>query len=118
MAFIAFDFASTTGAAPAKDFAHQLCGFTRAEWIAIRLARCDGVASVRAASPIGSAVRRLFGLEPANRLADPRLEALRRVAVCCWRQRPIDSRQVEALIGAGFSFDHVALIRAHVQSAG
>ena len=57
-------------------------------------------------------MRRLFGLPAANRLADPRLEALRQAAVRCRHGRALDVGQMEALLAHGFRFEQIASLFA------
>jgi hypothetical protein len=109
MAYLALDFAAQAdraGALAAPDAA-----FSDTEWAAIRLARIDGIATIRPVSRIGAGLRRLFGLTAANPLADPRLEALRRAAILCRKGAPaLPADQVGALLAHGFRFEQIALL--------
>jgi hypothetical protein len=115
MAYLAFDFADAAQA-PAT-FARSASGFSAIEEAVLRIAATDGMGSIRAASRIGTIARRLFGLPAANRLADPRLEALRCAAVQCRHKRPLPGDQVEALREHGFRLDQIALLSARASSA-
>ena len=86
------------------------------EWSVVELARHDGRGSLRPPGRLDTALRAIFR-RPNPRLADPRLEVLRRVAVAAWRRggaAPEEERK--ALLEAGFTPDqHDALI-AHVRA--
>ncbi len=118
MAYMSFqaDFADAqpfAAAAPARPAA----GFTATEWAVIRLARRDNLATLRKPTRIGTIVRRMFGLDAVNRLADPRLEALRRAAVRCWHgARAIGQNEIDALTALGFRFDQIALLISHARA--
>jgi alkylhydroperoxidase family enzyme len=50
-------------------------------------------------------------------LADPRLEALRRLAVLCWHDGPaVPSHEVLALLDAGFTSEQHVAIKEHIHS--
>ncbi|MCW2351511.1 hypothetical protein [Sphingobium sp. B12D2B] len=54
------------------------------EWTIVRLAREDGLSSLREESRLGRLLRLVFGSRRAMPLASARLEALRRIAVLSW----------------------------------
>ncbi len=87
---------------------------TTLEWSVVRLARNDSRRSLRAPGRWSGLIRLLFG-ETNPRLADPRLEALRRLAVLVWHDGPLvcvdDSR---ALLDAGFTAAQLHAITAHI----
>jgi hypothetical protein len=90
-------------------------GFTRREWQVIVLAQRDGLASLRAPGRLSRLMGRLFGEGINPRLADPRLEALRRLAVLAWQESyavPISA--IKAIKAFGFSADQVELLLASV----
>ncbi|MDB5688509.1 MAG: hypothetical protein JWL91_385, partial [Sphingomonas bacterium] len=60
--------------APARDF-------TAIEWMVIGLAQRDGLSSLSTPGRLARAMGGLFGLAAGSRLADDRLEQLRRLAV-------------------------------------
>lgn len=116
MAYLAFDLGYSAGARAASGaaFVHDAASFTPAEWLVIRLARRDGLRSLKPASRLRGLIKAVFGLGPVNPLADPRLEALRRAAICCWHgPRALDREQIDALLEAGFRFDQIALLAGH-----
>ncbi|MGF7150549.1 hypothetical protein FHS96_004207 [Sphingomonas zeicaulis] len=110
MAYVAFDewsyasaaraVATATVAAPAVDDEPV---FDALEERVIALAAADTRWSVRPRGVLGRLVERLFGFAPANPLADPRLEALRRFAVIARtsRGRPPED-EVASFLSAGF----------------
>jgi hypothetical protein len=85
--------------------------FTRGEDQVIALARRDSIASIRPGSWLTNMARRLFGIVPANPLADPRLEAIRRFAVAARHGHggTIDMERRQFL-AAGFSPGHADFI--------
>ena len=87
------------------------------EWMVVELARHDRLSSIRPASMLRTLGVRLFGLKAANRLADPRLEALRRVAVYGWRRSGrMPDEEVDAFLAAGFSFDQMMLALSAIRA--
>jgi len=56
-------------------------GFSALEWSVIALAQRDTLASLTEPGRMSRALGSLFGRGPSSRLADPKLEALRRAAV-------------------------------------
>lgn len=74
------------------------------EWSIVAMAERDGLASLRKPNGFWSLVSAIFGIKPANRLANDRLEALRRVAVLAWRYRwNVPTSELEAFFAAGYS---------------
>ena len=79
-------------------------GFSPLEWSVIALARRDGLASLSAPGPVARALGSLFGLGRKSRLADPQLEALRRIAVHAWHygyKLPVS--EIKHFLTAGFT---------------
>jgi len=90
-------------------------GFTRREWQVIVLAQRDGLASLRAPTRLAKLLGRLFGESINPRLADPRLEALRRLAVLAWQDSyAVPVSAIKAIKAFGFSGDQVELLLASV----
>ena len=78
-------------------------GLTALEWRVVMLARQDGIASLSANPRPGRLRALLFGTRPDPRLADPRLEALRRVAVHAWHHGlAVPAAEVARFTDAGF----------------
>ncbi len=79
-------------------------GFSALEWLVIALAKRDHLGSLRAPGRIGAALSRLFGGRGESRLANPRLEALRRFAVHAWhRGHNVPPSELAAFREAGFA---------------
>ena len=85
------------------------------EWSIVAMAERDGLASVRDQRGLALVLRRFFGLKPPNRLANERLEALRRVAVFAWHYRwSVPSWEVRAFIDAGYSTAQLELLQTRI----
>ncbi len=99
----------TAVAAPA----HTL---TTLEWAVVRIARRDGRQSVRPPNWKSVLARFLFG-ETNPRLADPRLEGLRRLAVLVWHDGlAVPPHERDAFLGAGFTSEQLLAISAYVSA--
>lgn len=76
---------------------------TALEWSVVSIARKDGRGTLRRPGRFATALRTLFR-QHNPRLADGRLEALRRMAVLTWRNGyTVPSREVRAFLAAGFT---------------
>lgn len=82
----------------------ETISFSRLEWTVVALAKHDGPASLTEPGPLASTLRRIFGQPRTLRLADDRLEALRRTAVLArrWGHR-LPAAEVSAFHAAGFT---------------
>jgi len=90
-------------------------GFTRREWQVIVLAQRDGLSSLRAPGRLARLMGKLFGEGINPRLADPRLETLRRLAVLAWQDSyAVPVSAIKAIKAFGFSGDQVELLLASV----
>jgi hypothetical protein len=80
-------------------------GFTGLEWSVIALAQNDRLSTLSRPSRMSVALGVVFGGERPNpKLADARLEALRRMAVLSWhRGYSVAASELEAFHAAGFS---------------
>jgi hypothetical protein len=91
--------------------------FSNLEWSVIRLARIDKLWTVRAAGRL----RRFFNWVVGRgnpELANPRLEALRRMAVLTWHYGfTVPSEDVANFLSAGFSPDQYELMAGSINSA-
>lgn len=87
MAYLNFSEFSA-GAPPSADArgVAEPAGFSATEWMVISLARTDPLHSLSQPGRVERAMRSLFGLGARSRLADERLERLRRLAVLVWHQ--------------------------------
>lgn len=88
------------------------------EWQVVQLARIDGRATLRAPGRVAMVLRWLLGGKPANGLADPRLEALRRYAVMLrLRGGALPQAETDRLLHAGFAREAIDEIRQRVCDA-
>lgn len=89
--------------------------FERSEWEVIVLAQRDDLASLREPGRIARTFAKLFGGNPDRRLASPRLEALRRLAVHAWhRGYAVPVSAMKAFKEEGFSPDQLELLLASI----
>ena len=106
--------ATVTPGALCPEVAEPAAHFTAIEWLVIGLAERDGLSSLSTPTGIARALAGLFGLGASSKLADERLERLRRFAVLVrhhgWR---VPSSEVKAFL-AQFS---VAQLEAVIASA-
>ena len=111
MAYIAFhDFNDAVAARRPWDAAPVAdptpCGsdrLTDLEWRVVAIARKDGPLSLRRPGRITTALRIVLS-RPNPMLTDPRLEALRRIAVLTWRRGySVPPQEVRAFFDAGFT---------------
>jgi hypothetical protein len=90
-------------------------GFARSEWQVIVLAQKDDLASLREPSRTRKLLDRLFGGTFNPRLADPRLETLRRLAVFAWHHGyAVPKSAMKAFLAQGFSMEQLDLLLASV----
>lgn len=90
--------------------------FNDTEWQVITLARSDGLASLRPESRLERWGAWMFGRRPNPRLADPRLEALRRMAVLAWRRGwSLPLSEFDAFERAGFFSHHLETLFAAIR---
>lgn len=94
------------------EAASQLSAF---EWSIVAMAERDSLASLRKPTKFWTMISLIFGLKPANRLANDRLEALRRVAVLAWRYRwNVPTSELESFFTAGYSPAQYELLQRRV----
>jgi len=105
--------ADVLDAAPAPEAAAtQLSAL---EWSVVAVARRDSLASLREPGRLGMAMAALFGGRQNPKLTDPRLEALRRVAVLAWHHGyTLPVSEIKAFMKAGFSADQFETLLASV----
>ena len=85
------------------------------EWSVVALARRDRLSSLAQPGAISMAMGRLFGTSNNPRLADPRLEALRRLAVQAWhRGYVVPKSEIKSFLEAGFTLEHFETILASI----
>ncbi len=84
---------------------------TALEWSVVTLAERDRLGSLRTPGRMAMAMALLFGERTNPQLADPRLEALRRIAVLSWHHGyTVPSVEVRAFQAAGFTPDQYELV--------
>lgn len=102
MAYLDLEAAATSRFARSRRAATPL--FDRLGEAALEVARHDGLRSLRRPGRLRRAVERLLGLPVTLPLADPRLEALRRLAVAArLGGRRVAAREAEAARAAGLT---------------
>ena len=85
------------------------------EWSVVALARRDSLSSLREPGRLSKALGAIFGNRKNPRLADGRLEALRRIAVLAWRNGySIPSHELRAFLEAGFSEEQYELVQKSI----
>ncbi|PZQ59839.1 MAG: hypothetical protein DI544_09940 [Sphingomonas taxi] len=88
------------------------------EWAVVVVARHDQPSSLREPGRLAMALGNLFGKRPNPRLADPRLEALRRLAVLTWHDRvATHGHEMAAFLAAGFTAAQYRIMRASIRAA-
>lgn len=93
-------------------------GLSDLEWSIVGMAARDSLASLRTANRFWSLVNAIFGIKPANRLANDKLESLRRIAVLAWRYRwNVPQSELQAFLDAGYSSDHFNLLQNRIAQA-
>ena len=98
-----------------SEAALQAPHFSGLEWSVIALAERDRIASLKEPGRMASALARLFGTERSSRLADDRLEALRRIAVLAWHYGwALPFSELRAFFAAGFSNDHYEMLQLSI----
>ena len=84
---------------------------TALERSVVALAKRDALSSLREPGRLATAIAAVFGGSRDNRLADPRLEALRRVSVYAWRHGfAVPASEVDAFLEAGFDAEQLELL--------
>lgn len=104
-------FAAAVEASREGDSANP--GLGREEWWVVEFARKDSLWSLNPDGLLQRLGRFLFGISPAQPLANERLEALRRLAVAAWRRR-IDPALVAAARAAGLTCAEVSAVLNHI----
>jgi hypothetical protein len=86
------------------------------DWRIVETARADGP---RSFNPDGIVAQlfRILGMPVARRLTNDALEALRRFSVRAWYWDLIRTRDLQALLAAGYSRAHAQQILSHVAAS-
>lgn len=111
------NFAAADGAAPLATEAPTSAarGFSGLEWSVIAIARRDRLASLKEPGRVATALGTLFGTWQNARLADGRLEALRRIAVLAWHKSyAVPLSELRAFLAAGFSLDQYETLQTSI----
>ena len=127
MAYMDFNFAraavariDTARAAPPAPVVtddDKQARFSALEWQVIALAERDRPGSLRRPGTLSLALGALFGGHNP-RLADPRLEALRRLAVLSWRRGyAVPRHEQRAFLDAGYRLAHQELLMDSIFAA-
>ena len=96
----------------------RVAGLSPLEWSVVALARRDSLGSLRTPGRMSVALGGLFGTRHNPRLADSKLEALRRMAVHAWhRGYAVAKSELQAFIGAGYSIDQYETMMASISVA-
>lgn len=120
MAYLAFSevTAGLAHASPAPIEPAPSVRLSALEWAVVALAEGDRLATLRTPGRIAIAMGALFGAGHNPRLADPRLEGLRRIAVLSWHHGyVVPSREVEAFLAAGFTAAQYELVVDSIATA-
>jgi hypothetical protein len=91
-------------------------GFSALEWQVVAIAQHDRLSSLEAPGRLSVALGMIFGGQRANpKLADPRLEALRRMAVLAWhRGYAVPRPEIRAFYAAGFTVEQHETLLASI----
>jgi hypothetical protein len=112
------DVVFVTATSPVPAYPASQTQFTPLEWSIVRLARVDGLWTIRPLSWLRRLYHRLIGLSPNPSLANERLEALRRIAVLSWHFGfSVPGDDVAEFLSAGFSANQYELLVSSVRSS-
>ena len=88
------------------------------EWSVVAMAERDGLSSIREPGRFIVALGSLFGFKRPNRLANERLEALRRIAILAWHHRwNVPKSELASFFDVGFTVDQYELVQASIGQA-
>ncbi|HEX8443603.1 MAG TPA: hypothetical protein VF631_08150 [Allosphingosinicella sp.] len=105
-------------AIPQQQASAQADGLSALEWSVVALARRDRISSLGQPSRIATAMGRLFGTHSNPQLADPRLEALRRLAVLAWhRGYVLPKSEMKRFLTAGFTTEQFEILLRSISGA-
>lgn len=119
MAYIAFDEAASIGLPTVSVRSRPVADvppppkprFSALEWSVVMLAARDKLSTLATPGRLALALGRVFGTGTNPRLADPQLEALRRMAVQTWHYGyTVPGHAVRSFVEAGFSPDQYELL--------
>ena len=92
----------------------QASSLTSLDWQVVEMARADGPRSLNPDGWLNWFLQDFFGLSVARKLANEKLEALRRFCVRAWYWDLVPSKEVRMIVEAGYSSVDVFQILAHV----
>lgn len=120
MAYVDFASDASVASLPARVPVEPVSGFSPLEWSVIALAERDRIASLATPGRLATAFGSLFATVWRNpALADPRLEALRRIAVLHWRKGDaVAADEGARFLDSGFTAAQYATLRASIAAAG
>jgi hypothetical protein len=126
MAYLTFAEGSTVAGQPVRQPRHDIdpvvtedaapslslsLSLSPLEWLVVAVGKQDRLSSLREPSRLSVALGSLFGPQRNPRLADERLEALRRIAVLSWHYGyVVPGREVSRFIAAGFTPEQYELV--------
>jgi hypothetical protein len=88
------------------------------EWSIVAMAERDKVSSLREPGRFITALNAIFGLKRPNRLANERLESLRRIAILAWNYRwNVPKLELQQFFAAGFTPSQYELIQTSIGQA-
>ena len=91
--------------------------FSALEWSIIRLARTDGLSTLRERGPVRRFFNWVVGRSSNPKLANDRLEALRRISVLSWNFGfSVPGEDVADFLSAGFTPDQYELLVSSVRA--
>jgi len=119
MAYLEFAECGGTGAtAAASAEASSATRFSALEWWVIAAAQRDRLSSLGAPGPVARLLGSLFPSNDNSRDSDPRVEALRRMAVLAWHKSyVVPKSEIQGFLSAGFTLDHYELLQASIAAA-
>jgi hypothetical protein len=92
--------------------------FSPLEWSIIRLARVDGLSTIRSPGPLRRFYNWLIGRTGSPKLANDRLEALRRISVLSWHFGfSVPGDDVAEFLAEGFTGDQYELLVSSIRRA-
>jgi|SoimicmetaTmtHMA_FD_contig_31_11370456_length_656_multi_3_in_0_out_0_2 hypothetical protein len=92
--------------------------FSELEWSVVRLAQVDRLWTIRPLGPLRRFYGWLVGRTGSPSLANPRLEALRRISVLTWHFGfSVPGEDVAEFLAAGFTIDQYELLVTSVRRA-
>ena len=91
--------------------------FSALEWSIIRLARKDGLSTIREPGPLRRFLNWVIDRTGSPKLANDRLEALRRISVLSWTFGfSVPGEDVADFLSAGFTIDQYELLVSSVRA--